>query len=339
MHHPIDRRTLLKAAGVSLSLPWLEAMRPALAAAESPPQRMVLICTTLGLHPSSLWPETPGDRYESTEYLELLKDHRKDFTLFSGLAHQGQSGRQPHNCEMTWLTAARGPGLDGFRNTISVDQLAASKLGYVTRFPSITLGSNSPQSQSFTGSGVMVPAETSPANLFAHLFLQGNPRQVEAQKQKLSDGQSILDQLSSQAKSLRRVASSADNRQLDQYFDAVRRAEQDIAQARGWLDQPKPTVEESPPQDIHDRSDLVGRTRLLMNMIPLVIQTDSSRVVSVMIQDHQVVPKVAGVSREHHKPVPSWAGPVEDRAAEENRVSTDQLFRRPDDEHEPGGSG
>ena len=61
-----------------------------------------------------------------------------------------------------------------------------------------------------------------------------------------------------------------------------------------------PAVEAKQPTDILDRSDLAGRTRLLLNMIPLIVQTDSSRVISIMIQDHQVVPKIAGVSGEHH---------------------------------------
>ena len=301
MHHPLSRRAFLKASGIAMALPMLESMHPALAgAAPEPPRRLVFICTTLGLHPASFWPETPGADYESTEYLDLLKNHRRDFTLFSGLAHEDQSGRQPHNSEMTWLTSARGPGLDGFRNTISVDQYAAESLGHATRFPSVVLGSNSAQSQSYTGGGVMIPAETSPANLFSRLFLVGEPGAVERRKRELSDGRSILDQLVSQRRSLRRVASTTDNAQLEAYFDSVREAERDIAEAQGWLDRPKPAVDAEPPRDVHDRTDLIGRMRLLMNMIPLIVQTDSSRVVSVMIQDHQVVPRVEGVSAEHH---------------------------------------
>ena len=301
MHQPLSRRTFLRASGISMALPLLESMTPALAgAAPETPERLVFICTTLGLHPPSLWPETPGADFESTEYLDLLKDHRRDFTLFSGLAHQDQSGRQPHNSELTWLTAARGPGLDGFRNTVSVDQYAAGALGQSTRFPSVVLGSNSSQSQSFTESGVMVPAETSPANLFARLFLEGDPRAVARQKRALSDGRSILDQLMSQSRDLRRATSTADDRHLEAYFDSVRQAERDIAEAEGWFDTPKPAVDEEPPSDIVDPSDLIGRMRLLLNMIPLIVQTDSSRVVSVMIQDHQVVPRVPGVSGEHH---------------------------------------
>ena len=164
---PVNRRTFLRASGVALALPLLESMHPALArAAAASPKRMVNICSTLGLYSGSWFPTTAGAGYEATEYLSLIDGHRDHYTLFSGFAHQEQSGRQPHNSEITWLTAARRPGMDGFRNTISVDQVAANHLGYVTRFPSVVLSTVTPQSQSFTRSGAMVPAETSAAELF-----------------------------------------------------------------------------------------------------------------------------------------------------------------------------
>ena len=119
MHAPISRRAALKASGIAIALPLLESMNPAIGRElASPPKRMVLICTTLGLHPPSLFPKKPGGEYESTEYLDLLNDHRDDFTLFSGLSHPDQNGKQPHDTEMTWLTAARNPGLGGFKNSI-----------------------------------------------------------------------------------------------------------------------------------------------------------------------------------------------------------------------------
>ena len=176
MHKPIDRRTLLKASGISLAIPLLESMNPVLgAAASEPPKRLVFVCTTLGLHPPYLWPKTPGKDYETTRYLELLKDQRDDYTLFAGLSHANQTGRQPHDSELTWLTSAEKPGLGGFRNTISVDQVAANRLGYVTRFPSINIGTKMSRSQSYTAGGVMIPAETSPAKLFSKMFLTGKP--------------------------------------------------------------------------------------------------------------------------------------------------------------------
>ena len=301
MNYPLSRRTLLKASGVSLALPMLESMNPVFGAASSePPKRMVLVCTALGLHPPLLWPKTTGADYESTPYLDLLKAHRQDFTLFSGLQHEEQTGRQPHDSEMTFLTSARKPGMSGFRNTISVDQFAAARLGNVTRFPSITLGTIKPQSQSYTSGGVMIPAQTSPATLFSQLFLEGNPQEVLAQKQQLHDGRSILDQLRSQTRTLRRKASSTDNHLLDDYFDSVRKAETNITETESWMDIPKPKIDARSPSDIPDHADITGRAQLLMDLVPLIVQSDSSRVVSVMIQDHFVVPKVEGVTGNHH---------------------------------------
>jgi len=293
-----NRRAFLRTAGVSLALPWMESLG-AKGGEPSPPKRMVFICSALGLHGPALFPTKTGEDYESTEYLELLKDHRDDFTLFSGLSHPDQGGSE-HATLMTWLSAARNPGRDGFRNSISVDQFAAEKVGSVTRFPSVILSSEGPSSQSYTSSGVMVPAESSPSRMFAKMFLQGKPGEVARQKRKLSEGRSILDALMAQSKSLSRHASTADRERLDDYFESVRRTEAELQEARAWLDKPKPEVVQKPPVDIGDKSDLVGRVRLLLNLVPLIVQSDSSRIVSIVIQDHLVVPQVAGVSSEHH---------------------------------------
>ncbi len=290
-----NRRQFLRAAGVSLALPWLESSGRA---ETPPPKRAVFICTALGLHPPSLWPNKAGADYGSTEYLDLLKEHRSDYTLFSGLSHPDQGGE--HETERTFLSAARNPQQDGFRNSISVDQFAAGKLGYVTRFPSVILSSNGSSSQSFTGGGVMVPAEHSPSRMFARMFLKGSPEEIARQKQKLADGRSVLDELMNQSKALRGNSTAADQAKLDEYFESVRRTERDLREQRAWMDRPKPSVEVEQPRDIYDKSDMIGRIRLLMNLVPLIVQTDSSRVISVVIQDHLTIPQVAGVESEHH---------------------------------------
>lgn len=298
---PLDRRTFLRASGVALALPLLESMVPALArAATAGPKRLVTVCSTLGLFSDSWFPKTAGTGYETTEYLKLLEAHRSRFTLFTGLSHEEQSGRQPHNSEITWLTAARRPGLDGFRNSISLDQVVANHLGYVTRFPSVVLGTNTPQSQSYTTSGAMVPAETSPANLFRKLFLQGTPEEIEREARSLNDGGSILDRLRTQTAALRRRVSSADQQKLDAYFDAVRTAERELGEVKAWQQKPKPMVEATPPADIPDPANLIGRIKVLFRMVPLILETDSSRVISLMIQDHGVVPQVDGVTADQH---------------------------------------
>jgi len=301
MINPINRRTFLRASGVAMALPLLESMSPAFArAAATAPRRMVNVCNTLGLYSESWFPKVAGTGYEATEYLSLIDQHRSQYTLFSGYAHEEQSGRQPHNSEITWLTAARRPGLDGFRNTISLDQVAANHLGYTTRYPSIVLGTASAQSQSYTRSGAMVPAETSPAKLFEQLFLQGTPEEVEREAQSLNDGGSILDRLKSETSALRRRVSASDQQKLDAYFDAVRTAEQELGEVKAWQQRTKPTVDQARPDDVDDVADLIGRIKAMFYMIPLILETDSSRVVSVMIHDHGAIPQVQGVSVDHH---------------------------------------
>ena len=157
---------LLKASGISLTLPMLETLGQT---NETPHQKLVTVGATLGLYSDWWFPKTGGTDYEPSPYLKLIDNYRSQYTLFSGLEHKNQSGRQAHNSEITWLTSAEHPGLDGFQNTLSLDQAAAKHNGYVTRFPSIVMGTTSPQSQSYTASGVMVPAETSPSKIFTDL--------------------------------------------------------------------------------------------------------------------------------------------------------------------------
>ena len=304
----LNRRTFLRSSGVAMALPLLETMHPALAFGASKaasgvspaPRRMLNICNTLGLYTPSWLPESDGADYEATQYLSLIDKHRSRYTVLSGLSHTEQTGRQAHNSEITWLTSAKHPGLGGFQNTISIDQAVANHLGYVTRFPAVVLGTKNEQSQSYTSNGVMIPAETSPAGLFAKMFLQGKPEEVKRQAQSLTDGGSILDRLKSQTDSLRRSVSAADQRTLDAYYEAIRTAEMDLTEVQAWMDRPKPEVAEAPPFDIDDNADLIGRIKLMFDLIPLILETDSSRVVSLMIQDHGVVPLVEGVSSDQH---------------------------------------
>ena len=301
MHHPISRRAALKASGIAIALPLLESMKPAIGQEQvAPPKRMVLICNALGLHAPSLFPKTSGTDYVNTEYLELLKEHRNNFTLFSGLSHPDQNGKEPHDTEMTFLTAAINPGLGGFKNSISVDQVAAMHLGHATRFPSITLGSNTQESQSYNSNGVMLPADYRPSRLFAKLFMAGSPEEQRRQRMRLANGRSILDAVGDQTKALNGRVSGGDRKQLGEYFAAIRAAEKELAASDAWLDRPKPEVNVEVPKDIAEPSELLGRIRTLMNLIPLMLQTDSTRVVSLMIQDHGAVPNIAGVQAGHH---------------------------------------
>lgn len=299
-HRRLSRRTVLKAGGVAVALPLLESMLPPRLTAGTETRRMLNICCTLGLYTPSWLPETTGSDYEATEYLSIVDHHRSRYTILSGLSHEDQVGRQPHNSEITWLTAQRSPGLDGFRNSVSVDQVVANHLGYVTRFPSITLGTNTPQSQSYTETGVMVPAEISPARVFEALFLQGTPEQVAEEKARIRDGASILDHLGAKEAQFRSDLSTQDSHTVEAYFQAIREAEVQLAEIQAWSDRPKPMVDAEQPADLRNSNELIGRIRLWFDMIPLMLETDSTRVINIMLQDHSVVPNIPGVGTDQH---------------------------------------
>jgi hypothetical protein len=297
----MHRRRFLQGAGVSLALPLLDAFLPRSSAAAAVASRtsMVCICTSLGLHAPFLFPKEIGAEYSLTPYLEILKDLRQDFTLLSGLSHPDQTGANGHTSEMTWLTAARFPGLGGFKNTVSLDQFAAEKIGLRTRFPSVVLGTGTP-SLSYTRGGVMIPAESRPSRVFAQLFLDGSPAEMQEQLRKLREGQSIMDTVQDQVKSLTRRTGAADREKLDEYFSSVRELEERLAASEAWAHKPKPKLDIPPPRDISDGNDLIGRMNLLFDLVPLVLQTDSTRVVTIFLQGANSVPPVKGVTIDHH---------------------------------------
>ena len=296
----INRRSFLRGTGVVLALPLLDIMGPQFANASSPTRRMINICCTLGLYRDSWMPKDLGRNYTPSEYLSIIDRHREKYTIFSGLSHEEQTGRQAHNSEITWLTSARHPGMDGFQNSISLDQIVADHLGYVTRYPSVVLGTLTPQSQSYDKNGVMIPAQTSPAEVFKQMFIQGTPEEVEKESQRINDGGSILDNLKTQARTLQNSGSSEDRQKLEAYFEAVRAAEIELSKVRDWMDRPKPGVDSVPPVDNADPADILGRIDLWLELMPLILATDSSRVVSLMIQDHGVVPKLPGITADQH---------------------------------------
>ena len=296
----INRRSFLRGTGVVLALPLLDIMGPQFANASSPTRRMINICCTLGLYRDSWMPKDLGRNYTPSEYLSIIDRHREKYTIFSGLSHEEQTGRQAHNSEITWLTSARHPGMDGFQNSISLDQTVADHLGYVTRYPSIVLGTLTPQSQSYDKNGVMIPAQTSPAEVFKQMFIQGTPEEVEKESQRINDGGSILDNLKTQARTLQNSGSSEDRQKLEAYFEAVRAAEIELSKVRDWMDRPKPGVDSVPPVDNADPADILGRIDLWLELMPLILATDSSRVISLMIQDHGVVPKLPGITADQH---------------------------------------
>ena len=130
-----------ESVSVALSLPLLDSMLPAFARADTAskgkakPRRMLAVCNNLGLLPDLFFPSANGTRNVDSPYLGLLREHQSDFSVFSGVSHPEVDGGHPaDNC---FLTAAPHPGSGGFRNTISLDQYIAERIGHLTRFPSL----------------------------------------------------------------------------------------------------------------------------------------------------------------------------------------------------------
>ena len=300
----LDRRTFLRGTGTALALPFLDAMLPAFAtraqaAVAQPPPRFLAMCATLGFHTPFLFPKETGTDYTLTPYLEPLQNLRSDFSVISGLQHEEQNGANGHTSEMTWLTSAKHPGLAGFKNTISIDQLIADHIGSQTRFPSLVLGTGS-ESMSWSSSGVPLPAESSPSRAFQQLFVDGTPSEIEAQIKSLTRGRSILDTVLGHAKKLHSNLGQRDQEKLDEYLSAVRDLEGRLVQNEAWVQRPKPKVDAKPPTDIQARTDAIGKMNLMQDLIVLALQTDSTRTITLRLNGMNAVPEIAGVKNDWH---------------------------------------
>lgn len=298
MFNRIPRRTFLRSAGVAIALPALDCMAPALTAAatQTPdPRRMVAINFELSFHPPNLIPEKSGRDYELTPYLKPLTDLRSDFTMISGTSHPEVDGG--HAAHKSWLTGAPHPGAANFKNSVSVDQLAAKQIGLQTRFAYMALGGGG---LSVSANGVQVPAHGYPSKHFQAMFLEGRPDQKARQIERLREGRSILDTVLDNARRMQNRVSRQDQRKLDEFFTAVREAEQQLYKSEQWQHKPKPKVDVDPPQDIRDGNDIINRARQLYDVMYLAILTDSTRLITYSVGDSNAVATLPGVSMNYH---------------------------------------
>jgi hypothetical protein len=300
----LSRRTFLRATGVSLALPLLDAMGPAFgqaAAKAAPPRRrLVVLNNGLSFHAPYFFPQKPGRDYAPSQYLEIIKELRGDFTVISGLSHPNMQGVNGHEAERSLLTGAPGAGFPGFRNTISFDQLAAERFAGETRFDSLVLRAGFAP-LSWNRNGVPLPAADKPSVVFAKLFLKGSPKEVQLQARRLSEGKSILDFVQGQTNRLAQSLGARDRAKLDEYVSSVRECEQQLVKGQEWAQKEKPSVNVLPPQDIANPADVIGRTKLMYDLIHLALQTDSTRIVTFNVGTGGSVPPIAGVDRGYHE--------------------------------------
>ena len=277
------RRLFLKAAGISIALPALESARKASAASlrTAPPKRMVCIGNEFGMYPESFWPSGAGANYKLSPLLKPLAEHKRDFTIFSHLDHGLKGGHFAIHGYLTGVKSSEARGrADG---GISLDQRAAEFVGSQTRFPSLTIGSESGVHGgcriSWTRTGTRVPPIGGPRELFKQLFINGSEADKEQVADRIRLQGSILDAVLSDANSLGRRVNKADKQKLDEFLSSVRDVEAKLKLDQHWqhISKPKPPIAQ--PKDEGLTKDLPK----LYDLIAIALQTDSTRVATLEV--------------------------------------------------------
>ena len=298
------RRSLLRGSGVAMALPWLSAMQPAgqanadqVAEKQANPRRFVAMTLGLGLLSGNLNPEQEGRGYESSRYLKSLEDIRDDYTIVSGSSHPEVTNG--HRAEASILTATPIGNSGSAKNTVSLDQLLAKQLGRETRFPALVLSLSGSQSPSYTDTGSMISAESSPAKLFTSLFVDQSPTEQAQQARRISEGRSIMDVVGQDAKRLQQQLGAGDRNRLDEFFTSVRELERFMASNQQWAKLPKPKVDMKMPVQ-PGGNDLIGRQAMMMQVMKLALQTDSTRFITLHVPGGNPRVPIEGVQEGYH---------------------------------------
>jgi hypothetical protein len=291
-HRTLPRRTFLKGAGISLALPWLDAMRVRGAAPTDTPRRAVFCFFGLGLNGRDFTPADTGPKYTLTPILKPLEALRTDFTVISGLKLTHSGG---HVGDRTFLTGTNTRSA-GAKLRVSCDQELAAAVGRKTRFPSLVLGIKrgtgfggfQDHTLSWAPSGTPLPAENRPHVLFDLLFRPDTPQSLKQREAEFLRRTSVLDSLREEARKLRGSLGTADQHKLEEYLTGIRDLERRMQDEKDWLRRPKPTVKTlvfGKEQGLDpDKAGLEYRRyqRFMFDVITLALQTDSTRVISYM---------------------------------------------------------
>ena len=320
----ISRRMLLRGLGTAMPLPLLDGMLPrtarAAANADKAPVRMAFLFAPNGKHMADWTPEYEGTLDRLPPILEPLDSLKSEIFLPTGLSLPSArtAGCGGHSCTvgqfLTGTLPKRTIGTD-LQNGISVDQVAAQQIGHHTRFPSLELGCIPSRYSGDCDSGYScvytthiswrtktspLPKAVNPRAVFDRLFGNRNKRE-EGQSGYNRDQrkQSILDFVAEEGQALQRRLGVNDKRKLDEYLYAVREIERRVARA-SEPDESDGAVESARPAGIPADSD--EHVRLMMDMMVLAFQTDSTRTISFMIgngSDNRAYPQI-GISEGHH---------------------------------------
>ena len=300
MNHrsPKSRRAFLKAAGVSIALPSLESIGNT--AASEPAKRMVFVSTGLGMNPKSFFPQDYGTDFTASPVLPSMMQHGGDFTVFSHMDHPNVFTK--HAGIYSLLNGVLNKNAKPGQN-VTIDQLAASHLGYTTRFPSLHISLGGQESASFSPSGIRLRQETSPNAMFERLFVEDSAAARKELELELEEQGSVLDLVRSQAKRLERSVSHQDKAKLEEYLTAIREAEQRLQGMRRWQKIRKPEVaadKYDPNARGHGDLDYGFLGPIMFDLLALALQSDSTRVITANFSMHNRVIELDGVSKGYH---------------------------------------
>lgn len=314
--NPISRRSMLRGLGVAVGLPMLDAMVPgtvlnaaqaagttASGAAAIAPTRMAFFFIPNGVNIPYWTPTKEGFDFDLTPTLEPLKAVKNDCMVLSGLtldnARAKGDGPGDHaRSAAAFLTGAHPYKTSGanIKLGISIDQLAASKIGSQTRLPSLELGLDKTQTAGNCDSGYScayvsniawrsdttpVPKEVDPASLFDRLFGAGNDKAAaEARAKRAIYRKSILDFVADDAKRLDRQLGHADQQKMDEFETSIREIEKRVVMMQKQeAEQKKPDM--ARPEGIP--TDMTEHMRLMCDLLVLAWQMDITRISTVMV--------------------------------------------------------
>lgn len=312
MHFP-HRRQLLRAAGVSISLPFFRSLESVQASeavainAYTPKNRMVCIGNMLGFYPEAYWPLSAADASSTglNDYRDFelgrttapLQSIRDRMTMIGGLDH-GTSGG--HFSIHSFLSGVRQIDAKSMPNAnVTIDQYAADFVAGQTRFSTLTVGSESGIhggcQLSWTRTGTRVPPIPGPEQLFKLLFVGNSEQDRLAAADRFKLQGSILDMVRRDANRFHLRLNQQDGDKLDEYLTSVRDVEKRIGLRRNWIDVPKPEAPFAEPKNRNMVEDLP----LLYDLIALALQTDSTRIATLEIGG-DFNPRNLGVNGDYH---------------------------------------
>ncbi len=312
----LDRRHFLRGTGALIALPALESVgfrRFASAATSNPvapPKRSVFLGIGFGVTKETWYPDInqTGTDYQLSEGLAPLARHQSDIAVVQGCSNQ--FANEAHWGSTFWLTGANRYSVPGqnMANSISADQIVAQQLGKDTRFASIQLNGSDLQghgpglSLGWDQRGKPVAGQDDPVQVFHKLF-SADEMPLEQRQAAIAENRSVLDAVLSQAKSVQRGLSKADNSKLDEYFQGIRDIETRLQKDEDWLEVPKVKAPfEAPAPGLKGKAEI----EIMQDLIVAALQTDSTRSLTYrmpgenLLQSLDVKPSAHNVS--HYSP-------------------------------------